>query len=119
MASASSAMSSNESMLSYFHFRRSGRRIDSQETLILGESDGDTELPDSRPVEFDVISSSAAADVAAFSRELKSPMRTCLLGKPDDWWTGTVMGIENRRNSPTRTRQPWGRTGSGFGPVTG
>ena len=56
---ASNAMSSNESLLSFFHFRRSGRRIDSQETLILGETDGetdgDTELLDTRPAEFDVV----------------------------------------------------------------
>lgn len=64
-------MSSNESMLSYFHLRRSGRRIDSQETLILGKTDGDTELPDSRPVEFEAVRSSA--ELAAFFPRTEEP----------------------------------------------
>ena len=68
---ASSSMSSNESMLSYFHLRRSGRRIDSQETLILGKTDGDTELPDSRPVEFEAVRSSA--ELAAFFPRTEEP----------------------------------------------
>ena len=110
---ASSSMSSNESMLSYFHLRRSGRRIDSQETLILGKTDGDTELPDSRPVEFEAVRSSA--ELAAFF-----PMQTCLSSeKLDQWWRATVPWIPDQGNSATRRKQPWGRTGSGCGPVNG